>query len=84
MRHASITIRCATLGLLLGSSASVQLYTGYSVGESYFEDRETGTVTLLSRFGQFEVYAAAADDEDEVLWLSAPNPANGLTSSLFR
>jgi len=73
----------AALALALCAPASAQLYGGFSFGESYFEDVETGTVNSLLQFDLFEVFGAAANDAAQVLYLVGPNPANTSTGSLF-
>lgn len=73
----------SALALALSAPASAQLYGGFSFGESYFEDVETGTVSSLLQFDLFEVFGAAANDADRILYLVGPNPASTSSGSLF-
>ena len=71
------------LALLFCAPASAQLYGGFSFGESYLEDVQTGTSSLLPQFDLFEVFGAAANDSERLLWLVGPDPLSSASGSLF-
>jgi len=68
--NSTITVAGSSLlAFALCAPASAQLYGGFSFGESYLEEVETGTVSPLLQFDLFEVFGAAANDAEQFMWL---------------
>ena len=73
--NSTITVAGSSLlAFALCAPASAQLYGGFSFGESYLEEVETGTVSPLLQFDLFEVFGAAANDAEQFMWLVGGTP----------
>ncbi len=74
MNHKFSLAGASLLALSLCAPASAQLYGGFSFGESYLEDVETGTASPLLQFDLFEVFGAASNDAEQFMWLVGGTP----------